>query len=440
MDYASAPRVSIHALGCKLNHAELEDYGRRLEAHGFLLVGPREEADAYILNTCTVTSEADRKVRQWLRSMRKRNPDALIVAAGCSVERQPRQLGSLADVVLGNGYKGRLPDVVAGYLRERHPGQAVRGTRLWKPRSRATVKIQEGCSLRCAYCVIPLVRGPERSVPVQRVVGEVADRVREGHPEIVLTGTRVGAYSHEGTHLSDLVRRVLAVDGLRRLRLSSLQPYELSPAFLENLSDSRVCPHVHMSLQSGSAGVLGRMRRGYSPSTFLAAMDKLRRSSPHMAVTTDVIVGFPGESELEFQETVAFCEEAGFSRIHVFPFSPRPGTPAADMDGVLPSAVLRERAALMNRVAVRSRIQYEESCLGSVREALWEGETEPGSGVWTGTTEDYIHVLTDTAVPFNHIERVLLDRIEGDKVWARRLCENSGRSETELEGPGHRGR
>ncbi|MFW6103161.1 MAG: tRNA (N(6)-L-threonylcarbamoyladenosine(37)-C(2))-methylthiotransferase MtaB [Chloroflexota bacterium] len=425
MDYVSAPRVSIHALGCKLNHAELEDYGRRFEAHGFLLVGPREEADAYILNTCTVTSEADRKVRQWLRSTRKRNPDALIVAAGCSVERESGRLDSLADMVVGNKNKERLPEVVAGYLRERYPGHAARGSRAWKPRSRATVKIQEGCSLPCTYCVIPLVRGPERSVPLQRVVGEVADRVREGHAEIVLTGTRVGAYSYQGVHLSDLVRRLLAIDGLRRLRLSSLQPFELSPALLESWSDTRVCPHVHISLQSGSAGVLGRMRRGYSPATFLAAVDRLRRASPHMAVTTDVIVGFPGESEAEFRETVALCEQAGFSRIHVFPFSPRPGTPAADMDGALSRNVLRERAALMNQVAVRSRIQYEESCLGSVRDALWEGETEPGSGVWTGTTEDYIRVLVDTPAPMNQIECVLLDRMEGDTVWARRSCENS---------------
>ncbi len=425
MDYGSAPRVSIHALGCKLNHAELEDYGRRLEAHGFLLVGPREKADAYILNTCTVTSEADRKVRQWLRSMRKRNPDALIVAAGCGVEMEASRLDLLADMAVKNNDKGRLPDVVAEYVRERHPGHAACGTRLWKPRSRAMVKIQEGCSLPCAYCVIPLVRGSERSVPLQRVIEEVADRVREGHHEIVLTGTRIGAYSHEGTRLSDLVRRVLAIDGLRRLRLSSLQPYELSTALLESWGDARVCPHVHMSLQSGSAGVLGRMRRGYSPSTFLAAMDRLRRSSRHMAVTTDVIVGFPGESETEFRETVEFCEKAGFSRIHVFPFSARPGTPAADMDGAVASAVLRERAALMNQVAVRSRIRYEESCLGSVREALWEGETEPGSGVWAGTTEDYIHVLVDTPGPLNDIERVLLDYVEGDKVWTRRLCENS---------------
>ncbi|MFW6056523.1 MAG: tRNA (N(6)-L-threonylcarbamoyladenosine(37)-C(2))-methylthiotransferase MtaB [Chloroflexota bacterium] len=425
MDYVSAPRVSIHALGCKLNHSELEDYGRRLEAYGFLLVGPREEADAYILNTCTVTSEADRKVRQWLRSTRKRNPDALIVAAGCSVERESDRLDSLADMMVGNKNKERLPDIVAGYLRERHVGPAARGTRVWKPRSRATVKIQEGCSQPCTYCVIPLVRGSERSVPVQHVIGEVADRVREGHAEIVLTGTRVGAYSYEGTRLSDLVRRLLAIDGLRRLRLSSLQPYELSPALLESWNDARVCPHVHMSLQSGSAGVLGRMRRGYSPTVFLAAMDRLRKSSPRMAMTTDVIVGFPGETETEFRETVAFCEEAGFSRIHVFPFSPRPGTPAAEMDGALSPKVLRERAALMNRVAVRSRVRHDESCLGSRRDVLWEGETGPGSGVWAGTTEDYIRVLVDTPAPLNHIECVLLDRLEGDKVWARRLCEDS---------------
>ncbi len=437
MGSSCSPRVGIHALGCKLNQSELEDYARRLKAYGVVLVGGHEKADVYILNTCTVTAESDRKVRQWLRRARRQNAAALIVAAGCSVTREREVLSRIADVVLDNNEKSNLPEVVIERLAHLSCRQVPGTERPWRPRTRAMVKIQEGCSMACTYCVIPLVRGGERSRPVGDVVDDVIDRIREGHLEIVLTGTRPGAYAAADIRLSGLVEQILCIDGLQRVRLSSLQPHELSPDVLRLWSDSRVCPHVHMSLQSGSGSVLRRMRRPYSPAAFLAAMEKLRDAAPYMAITTDVIVGFPGETDSEFVETLEFCEKARFSRIHVFPYSARPGTAAAEMGDQVPRCVLRERVAAMSRLAAWSRTEYERTCVGTVRSVLWEEEVRSGNGMFAGTTDDYVRVFTDCDVRLNTVERVVVDCVDKGRVMVRRLREDSCRSETELESARH---
>ncbi len=433
-------RVAVHALGCKLNQAELETLAAQFEARGFTVVSPREKADVYVINTCTVTAEADRKVRQWLRSVRRHNPESLTVATGCYVQREPGALASLADVLADNDEKSRVVDAVEAQLRKRRGcveevGLMMDGCTSSRGRTRSLVMVQEGCATPCAYCIVPLVRPGERSRPVEEVLQTVRQRVGDGHKEIVLTGTKIGVYQDRDTTLAGLVRKVLGVPGLLRLRLSSLQPGELSAELLSLWEDRRLCPHFHLSLQSGSPGVLRRMGRAYSPSSYIRSLEAIRAVVPDVAITTDVIVGFPGESDSEFGETVSFCEAAEFARIHVFPYSSRPGTRAAGMEGVVAPSTMKERVGAMSRLASSSREKYARSWLGRTAEVLWEEETKPGSHVYSGTSHNYLRLLCRSALPLHNVlEDVTLEHLVGDAVWVRRAREDTCGRQAELEG------
>ena len=399
-------------------------------SHGYAVVGPRDDADIYILNTCTVTAEADRKVRQWLRSARRRNPSDLVVAVGCGVEKDEEALAALSDVCVDNAGKSQLIERVDECLRSREMIPASSGAHGMSgeaSRTRTVLKVQEGCTTFCAYCIVPSVRRGEHSVPVDEVVASVEQRVAEGYREIVLTGTKVGVYRDGDTNLACLLRRVLTVVGSARIRLSSLQPRELSEELLSLWHDSRMCPHFHLSLQSGSGTVLNRMGRAYSLAEYDAALGQLREAVPGCAVTTDIIVGFPGETEQEFSESYEYCRSAGFARMHVFPYSPRPGTRAADMDGRLSGKEMGRRVDVMGRLAQDSLHRYAQSWLQRPVEALWEGHYRTTSQVWSGTTGNYLHVLCESSDQLhNVIEMVTPMRIEGDRVWVRRSDEGSG--------------
>ena len=432
-------RVAVHTLGCKLNQAESETLAAQFETRGFTVVDPREKADVYVINTCTVTAEADRKVRQWLRSVRRHNPESLTVAIGCYVQRVPGELTSLADVLAANDEKSRIVDAVEAQLRKRRvraeeASPVLEVAASSRGRTRSLVKVQQGCSTPCAYCIVPLVRLEEWSMPVEEVLQTVRQRIHDGHKEIVLTGTKIGVYRDGDTTLAGLVRMALGVPGLLRLRLSSLQPRELSGELLSLWEDSRLCPHLHLSLQSGSPGVLRRMGRAYSLSSYMCSLEAIRAVAPDAAIMTDVIVGFPGESDSEFGETVSFCEAAEFARIHVFPYSPRPGTRAADMGGRVAPSTMRERVGVMRRLASSSREKYARSWLGRTVDVLWEEETEPGSHVYSGTSQNYLRLLCRSALPLHNVlEDVMLERLVGDEVWARRACEDTCGCQAELE-------
>ncbi len=418
---SNAPRVSLHSLGCKLNQAELQELALAFEAYGFQVVGPRDDADAYVLNTCTVTSEADRKVRQWLRAVRRRNPESIVAACGCGVELGRAQLEPLTDLLISNREKARAAELIAARVSGAPVGSLTLERNGRPGRTRSFVKIQEGCTTPCTYCIVPYVRRGESSVPVDTVLSAVRSRISAGYREIVLTGTKPGAYRDGATHLAGLVRRTLELPGVERLRISSLQPQELSDELLGLWRDSRLCRHFHLALQSGSATVLERMRRGYRPVDFSEALERVRSFVPGAAITTDVIVGFPGETDGEFAENVAYCESAGFARIHVFPYSRRPGTPAAQMQGQVPAAVLRSRVEVMQEVGRRGRSVYASSWLGRTVRVLWEEEVTPGSGVYAGNTDNYIQVLCSSDAPLqNVLEDVVLERCEADRVWVRR--------------------
>jgi len=415
-------KVVLETLGCKLNQSETEALARRFVAAGHQLAGQVEDADVYILNTCTVTQTADAKARHLLRQARRRNPKARIVVTGCYSDRAPMELARIdaVDIVTGNSGKATLVEGLEEAHPERRAGTPiVSGKRPGALRTRAFVKIQDGCRNFCAYCIVPYVRRDEKSVPPDEVVSEIKDRVVEGYQEVVLTGTRIGAYDCGGLKLKDLVARILSETDIRRLRLSSLQPRELSAELLALWKDPRLCPHFHLSLQSGSDDVLARMRRRYTTAEFEQALGWIRAIVPGVAITTDVIVGFPGETDAEFAQSLEFCRRMGFARVHVFPFSARPRTEAAAMPGQVAENVKKERARQMLDLARESAARFRQQFAGAELDVLWEKQT--GSGVWSGVTGNYLRVYKrDKRDLGNTIEKARLGQVktQGSKIKA----------------------
>jgi threonylcarbamoyladenosine tRNA methylthiotransferase MtaB len=405
--------ISLDSLGCKLNQAEVEALARRLAQAGYTVVSPEEKADIFVLNTCTVTHVADRKSRQRLRAVRRRHPGTRLVAIGCCAERAPRELERIegVELVLGNESKWRLLELLG------RPGEArQRGGRVKEKarRTRAFIRVQDGCHNLCAYCIVPLVRRREECQPADNVVVGVRERVSEGCREVVLTGTEVGSYRSGETDLAGLLERVLAETDIRRLRLSSLQPPEVTPQLIGLWRNPRLCPHFHLSLQSGSDGVLRRMKRRYDVAGYARAVSLIRDMVPGVAVTTDIIVGFPGETDAEFEASFDFCRGMGFARIHVFPYSPRPGTAAAAMPPVADGIRERQRQRML-ALARESRKEFNRRFLGETLEVLWEQQV---NGVWSGLTGNYVKVYGRSRADLtNDIMPVRLVKSYRDGVW-----------------------
>lgn len=388
-------KVHVTSLGCKLNQSEMDALQAQLEAAGWEL-SPAHEADVVVLNTCAVTAEAARKSRQALRRLRAEAPNAHLVATGCYAELWPQEVSAAArpDAVIGNRDKARLADLLqARFPDAAAPGRQRRAPTAW-PRTRAFVKIQDGCDNACAYCVVHIARGPSRSLPADEVIAQVQRAADSGRKEVVLTGVNIGAYGQDtaGPDLGNLIRRILAETNVARVRLSSVEPWSFREAWLELWADPRLCPHFHLPLQSGSDAVLRRMNRPYSAGDFLRLVQTIRQALPDAAITTDIIVGFPGETEADHRDTLALAERVGFARLHVFPFSPRPGTPAASMpDAVAHDEVLR-RSAELRALGARLALAYAERFVGRTMDVLWE--QSPRQGWWTGLTPNYLRIWT----------------------------------------------
>ncbi len=412
----SVTRVALDTLGCKLNQAETESLARQLVPAGYELVDSVDEADIYILNTCTVTHVADRKSRNLLRQARRRNGRVRLVVVGCYAERSPQELARIdgVDLVLGNNQKARVLDRLEEFGCQSLPA----GQSLYQyGRNRSFVKVQDGCCNFCSYCIVPLVRGRVESVPVEKVVAEVQSRVADGVKEVVLTGTELGTYYHDGVDLLGLLKHVLEETGIRRLRLSSMQPQEISVEFLELWNDDRMCPHFHLSLQSGSDSVLRRMKRRYASAGYRRAVSLIRKMVPDVAITTDVIVGFPGEMEAEFEEGYSFCRQMNFARIHVFPYSRRPGTEAADMPEQVSERVRKERVQKMLVLAEESASDFRRHFPGRTMLVLWE---QKSGGLWSGYTGNYIRIYTKSGENLtNQLMPVKLESIYKDGIWGR---------------------
>ncbi len=389
--------IALETLGCKLNQAESESLARQLAERGCRVVPPSDGAAIYILNTCTVTHIADRKSRHLLRLAQRRNPGAFIIAIGCYAERAPRELAQVTgvDMVLGNEEKARLLDV----LEEQGLISTSSALLPQMHRTRSLVKVQEGCNQFCSYCIVPLVRGRERSLPLDEAVAEVRARVERGYREVVLTGTQIGSYRNSPELL---IQRILIETGIERLRLSSLQPREITAGLLSLWQDSskRLCRHLHLPLQSGSDAVLRRMGRRYSTEDYAQAVARIREAIPDVAITTDVMVGFPGETDEDFAESYRFCQQMAFANIHVFPYSERPCTPATLMPEKIDEPVKKERSKRMLKLARESARRFEEQFLGRTMMVLWEREVD--DGVWVGLTDNYIRVVAQSKKPLKN--------------------------------------
>ncbi len=402
--------VAIHNLGCKVNSYEAGRMAEKLEKAGFRLVEFNERADVYLVNTCTVTAIADKKSRQLLHRARELNPDALIVAAGCYVETGSEALSKehTADLLIPNGQKEEIAELVTRALEEREgAGEkaapvsvTIPDTVTANPRVRAFLKVQEGCSRYCTYCIIPHARGPAMERPFEESIKEAEEMAGRGFKEIVPTGIHISSLGPE-----KLGRLLLAMDripGLERIRLSSLEPGIISPEFVYILKKVKgLCPHFHLSLQSGCDATLKRMNRHYTAAGFREAVRLLREAFEDPAITTDVIAGFPGETEEEFEESLAFCKEIAFYRIHIFPYSRRTGTPAAKMPGQLSNAVKKERCKKLSLLEKQQELDFLSLWPGREVRVLWEEiRTVKGRECLLGHTPEYL----PAALPLEEIQ------------------------------------
>ena len=429
-------KVYLQSLGCKLNQSELESLACQFVQAGHTVVGTAREADLCVLNTCAVTQTAVSKSRQAIRRLRRANSDACLAVTGCYAQMWPqeiRELGSV-DLIVGNEDKEHLVERVEKELGIKGQGSG----RAWVPfpdsrlpipqaRTRAFVKIQDGCDNHCTYCIVRVARGKQRSRPQSDVLAEVEARVAAGYQEVVLTGVHIGAYGRDSGHQGDeslwaLVEAILMCTNVRRLRLSSIEPWDLDPACLRLWEDSRLCRHLHLPLQSGCDATLQRMGRSYTADQFAALVEAAREAIPGVAITTDVIVGFPGESEAEFNESLHFVEAIGFARTHVFKYSARPGTPAATMPGQVPPLVKRTRSRAMMGVGRHSAEAFRRTFLGHTLEVLWERHTKGSESgqkaLWSGLTDNYLRVKTQEGKNLcNTITRTKLVALARGGMW-----------------------
>ncbi len=411
---------------------------------GYEIVPFSEAADVYVINTCTVTNTADKKSRQMIHRAKKKNPDAIVVAAGCYVQvsAEKTEADDAVDIILGNDEKNNLIALIRDFETKNsgkvHPersgeeaGQAVSGrektvcvTDIDAPglpyeelsvshpaeHTRAFVKIQDGCNSFCSYCIIPYARGRARSRKPEQVLREVETLAENGYLEIVLTGIHISSYGPDvGSSLAELIRMIHDVDGIRRIRLSSMEPGIITEEFVSEIAGmDKVCPHFHLSLQSGSDSVLKRMNRKYTASGYLDKCALLRKYFDHPAITTDVITGFPGETDEEFSETCDLVRKAALYEIHVFPYSRREGTAAAQMDGQIPRSIKEERSARMLEIAAGLKEEFERWYEGRTVEVLFEGPvTEDGVMYNVGFTPEYVKVRCPGVEPYtNRIMKV----------------------------------
>jgi threonylcarbamoyladenosine tRNA methylthiotransferase MtaB len=434
--------VAIHTHGCKLNQADSDTLARCFVEAGYQIVDWPAGADVLVLNTCTVTATADAKARQALRAARRANAKSLIIATGCYAERAAQDLEQLgpAILVMGNTRKDQLVSTVTATLADRdgtrsEPSQGPQEAVLagierdqlevdtvlaTSGRNRAMIKIQEGCDQVCAYCIVPKVRGRGRSVPPDTVLQQIIDRADQGCREVVLTGTQLGTYGYDiaGASLLKLLQRILAESAVPRIRVSSLQAQEITPDLLELWADRRLCPHFHVPLQSGSDRILAAMRRRYDTDCFARTVELVRQGVPDAGITTDLIVGFPGEGDSEFRESHRFAQSMQFSDMHIFPYSSRPGTSAAYLAGNIPDPVKKNRTAEMLEVGAEGFRSFRLQQLGKTRPVLWEVARKSGTvPVWTGLTDNYVRVsIEDRRNLRNTIAPARLVDLAGDSV------------------------
>lgn len=425
-------KVAFYTLGCKLNFSETSTIARGFEDEGFQRVDFSEMADMYVINTCSVTENADKRFKSIVKQAQKVNPDAFVAAIGCYAQLKPEQLAAVdgVDLVLGATEKFKITDYINDLSKndfgeihscEIEDADFYVGSYAIGDRTRAFLKVQDGCDYKCTYCTIPLARGISRSDTLQNVLNNAAEISSQGIKEIVLTGVNIGDYGkgefgnkkHEHTFL-DLVKALDTVEGINRLRISSIEPNLLKNETIDFVSKSKTfVPHFHIPLQSGSDAILKMMRRRYLTNLYVDRVAQIRRTMPDACIGVDVIVGFPGETNDHFLETYHFLNELDISYLHVFTYSERDNTVAADMEGVVPKNVRNKRSKMLRGLSVKKRRAFYESQLGTFRTVLFEGENK--EGYIQGFTENYVKVKTpwDPAL-VNTLHDIHLTEIDED--------------------------
>lgn len=421
------PKVAFYTLGCKVNQYESAAMAELFEKRGYEVVDFDAKADVYVINTCDVTNESGRKSRQVIRKAIRKNPSAKVAVVGCYAQLEPGQVSELpgVSVVIGTKDRHKIVDLVekaqasdeqvvaVGNIMKQRTFEdiAFKGHRL---KTRAFLKIQEGCNMFCSYCIIPYARGPIRSRAIESIMAEARSLAKDGFKEIVLTGIHLGLYGFDfkdkKNHLLDVISMIAQIEGIERVRLSSIEALELTDEFLDGLLKIKsFCHHFHIPLQSGCDTVLKRMNRRYSTEDFRNRVNYIRKLMPDVSITTDVIVGFPGETEEEFKMTESFISEMEFSKLHVFPFSPRRGTVAADMPDQIEKSIKNERSQRLIQLSQKLERSFRENFLNTTRYVLFEDKKADSK--YEGLTENYIKVMVESKENLhNQIKAVKLSK------------------------------
>ena len=419
-------KVAIYTLGCKVNQYETQAMEQTLRARGHEVVPFSQEADAYVVNTCSVTAVSDQKSRQVIHRVKKQHPDAVVAVCGCYSQTHADDVRALGvDLLSGTGDRQGFLDLLEEAVVQRRPIEAldrsfdrrifeVRPAGGMTERTRAMLKVEDGCVNFCTYCIIPYARGPVRSLPLETAVEQTVQLCREGYREIVLTGIEISSWGRDlktGESLIDLMEAVCRAAGPVRIRLGSLEPRTITEDFCRRAAAlPNLCPQFHLSLQSGCDETLRRMNRKYDTARYVQSVELLNQYFEHPAITTDLITGFPEETEEEFSKTLSFLERCGFAQMHIFPYSIRPGTPAADMRQV-PKAVKEERAHRAAQVAAGLHRKYLEGCVGRTYPVLFE---QPRDGRYFGHAPNYMEVLVDGADLHNQVRDVTITGTDGE--------------------------
>ncbi|MBQ5682602.1 MAG: tRNA (N(6)-L-threonylcarbamoyladenosine(37)-C(2))-methylthiotransferase MtaB [Peptococcaceae bacterium] len=429
--------VGFHTLGCKVNQSETEAMTALFLDKGYQLGEFEAYCDVYVINTCTVTHAGDRKSRQMIRRAKQINPQAIVVVTGCYAQTSPEAIAAIEDVdiILGTNMRHLIVDEVEAFAGSRvqlvdekdtlTDFEEISMDRVIQ-KARAYLKVQEGCEQFCTYCIIPYARGPLRSRSMENTLQEAKKLEQAGFKEIILTGIHLGAYGKpseaereagavQQVTLADLCEMLLNETSFERIRLSSIEPTEVDDHLLRLFAENRrMCRHLHLPLQAGDDDVLEAMHRPYNTEQYRQEMARIREAVPDIALSTDLMVGFPGETDEQFENSLRFCDEIAFSSMHLFKYSPRQGTPAAGYPNQVPNEVKDIRSKRMQEMAERNMLRYMEAHLGQIVEVLVEEQRS--DGIWLGHTDTYLHVAVDGPCRKNTMVKVLLDKIDGKLI------------------------